>query len=137
MYRAYLNQIGKLEEDLEEFEAVLALAAQRVAQAAQRVAPVINLHCREVLDGSRTSQRVAHLLQRVAPLSTAQNCCVFTSFSLSPSQSLLHALECTMRVKGGNLGLYRAHLKTFTYQTHFLMFSFDTFITLILVSFLS
>ena len=92
------------------------------SRPSQRVAHVAFLNCGRALNGSRTTQRVAHLVRRVAPLSAARNCSSFAPFSQSLSLSLLQALECTMRVKGGNLGFYKSHLKKFHLQTHFLMF---------------
>ena len=101
------------------------------SRPSQRVAHVDFQNCRSTLDGSRTSQQVAHLSRRVAPLSAARNRCNVSPFSQSLSLSLLQALECTMRVKGGNLGFYKSHLKKIHLQTHFLMFFFWHFITLI------
>ena len=101
------------------------------SRTSQQVAPVDFLNCWSTLDGSRTTQRVTHLVRRVAPLSAARNFSFFAPFSQSLSLSLLQALECTMRVKGGNLGFYKSHLKKFHLQTHFLIFFFWHFITLI------
>jgi len=96
MYRAYLDQIGNLEEDLDEFERVCELAARWVAQAAQQVAHCPTGRARYNFPLLRAAVRVAHLPTGRAPPSTGRapvNCLKslqffsFLSFTLSISLS--------------------------------------------------
>ena len=82
-----LHKFDDLEED---WAIVLKFAARQLngsrrplngSRTAQRVSPIIFLHCGGVLDGSRTAQRVAQTSQRVSHCSAARNRCNSASFA--------------------------------------------------------